>query len=259
MIEDNSDPGEIDPEELRRKLADMGAPLTPNIVNADNAWLDPIVGCIGHVSEVNGAEAEEVLGFVPTRHELSVLVKHWMTEVIDYEFEWFRWQQTSSSGSRRAAFGSRRISRIAAFIGDDAVQRAVDEAYDQFGRKHESEGGRIFRHGTEEERREFRAMCDAEAAAIHREYEEQFYANLLKFVAGEPHDIKTGTVGMEWAEIAKALIVENPVLAAPESKDMLLGLMRDRSLSGHTVHLDESHTAAVKALVHKRFDRQSAD
>ena len=63
MIEDNnSDPGELAPDELRRMLADMGAPLTPNIMNADNAWLDPVAGFIGHVSEVNGAEAEEYPG-----------------------------------------------------------------------------------------------------------------------------------------------------------------------------------------------------
>ena len=60
-----------------------------------------------------------------------MLVKHWMTEVIDYEFFWFCYQQTSSSASRRSAFGGRRISRIAAFIGEDAVQRAVDEAYEE--------------------------------------------------------------------------------------------------------------------------------
>jgi hypothetical protein len=29
----NSDPGEIDPEELQHQLAHMGAPLTPNVVN----------------------------------------------------------------------------------------------------------------------------------------------------------------------------------------------------------------------------------
>ena len=68
MIEDNNiEPGEMDPEELLR--AEIGI-LTPNVVNRDNAWLGPIGGCIGHVSEVNGAGAEEVPGLVPTRHEL---------------------------------------------------------------------------------------------------------------------------------------------------------------------------------------------
>ena len=114
-------------------------------------------------------------------------------------------------------------------------------------------------NGTEEERREFRARCDAHEAAINREHEDQFYASVLKFVGGEPHEIEPGTLGMEWAKIAKALIIENPVLATPESKDTLMGLMRDRHLSGHTVHLDESDIAAVKALVDERIDRRSAD
>jgi hypothetical protein len=63
MIEDNnSNPGQIDAEELRRQLADTGIHLTPNVVNRDNKWLEPLGGVIGHVSEVNGADAEEVPG-----------------------------------------------------------------------------------------------------------------------------------------------------------------------------------------------------
>jgi hypothetical protein len=334
MIEDNNiGPGEIDPEELRRHLADMGAPLTPNVVNRDNEWLEPIAGLIGHVSEVNGEDAEELHGLVPTRRELCVLVKYWMTKVIDYDFWLFCYHQTSSSGSRRSAFGSRRIDRIAAFLGEDGVKRAIDEAYEEFGRQHNSEAWRIFLHGTEEELRAFRAKQAAAEAARARENEDQFYASLLQFLAGEPHDIrqgtvgmtwaenaralvnenpalaapenkdmlleqmrdrysrltvvftgsevaavrdqfyasllqflagephdiKPGTVGMKWAEIAKALVVENPVLAAPEYKDTLLGLMHDRFSSAHTVHSDESDIAAAKALSDKQTDRRSAD
>jgi hypothetical protein len=77
--------------------------------------------------------------------------------------------------------------------------------------------------------------------------------------AGEPHDIEPGTVGMEWAEIAKALIVENPELAAPEYKDTLLELMHDRFLSGRTVHFDEPDLAVVKALVDNQTDGRSSD
>ena len=48
--------------------------------NADNEQAMPWGNerCLfGYVPEVNGHGAEEIAGFVPTRHELLLLVKHW--------------------------------------------------------------------------------------------------------------------------------------------------------------------------------------
>ena len=244
----NTEPQEMNVEELRRTMAAMGTPLTPNVVNRDNEWLEPIGGIVGHVSEVNGAGAQEVPGFVPTRHELSVLVKHWMTEIIQYAFWFFCYEQACSSHCRRSSFAGRRIDRIAAFIGNDAVERAIDEAYEEYGQTNNSDAWRIFLHGTDEERRAFRAECDAREAASAREYEDQFCVSILKFLAGEPHDIQPGTVGMAQAEIAKTLVSENPALAAPENKEKLLKAIRDRETS-HLVHFDKSDVAAIRALV----------
>ncbi len=237
MIEDNDiDQGEIDPGELRRRLADMGMPRTPNIVNADNAGLEPIRGnsiLIGHVSEVNGWGAGELPGFVPTRHELCLLVKCWMTEVIDFDFFFFCCEQWCSSGIRRRKLSLRRIDRIAAFIGEDAVGRAIDEAYEEYGRQQDSESWRVYLHGTEDEQRALKAKFDAADEVIAREHEDQFYASLLKFIAGEPHDIKPDTIGMGQAEIAKMLVKENPALAAPENRGVLLKEIHDRFVWGH--------------------------
>ena len=69
----------------------MGAALPSNVVNRDNGLLESI-GAIGYVSEVNGKDAAEVAGFVPTRHELLELVKHWASEIIDYDFKFFCFQ-----------------------------------------------------------------------------------------------------------------------------------------------------------------------
>jgi hypothetical protein len=138
--------------------------------------------------------------------------------------------------------------RIAALIGEDGVKRSIDEAYEEYGRQQNSEVWRVFLHGTEEERRQFRAKCDAEEGARAREHEDQFYASLLKSLAGEPPDIEPGTGWIAWKiDIAKALIVENPMLAAPEYKDTLLRLMEERFSSGHTVHFDKSDVAVVKS------------
>jgi hypothetical protein len=61
------------------------------------------------------------------------------------------------------------------------------------------------------------AEWDAYQRRIHEEHEQQFYAELLKHVGGEPNDIRPGTIGMIQAEIAK-----RPSLLSPENKQKLL-------------------------------------
>jgi hypothetical protein len=43
----------------------------------------------------------------------------------------------------------------------------------------------------------------------------------LKYLRGEPNDIRPGTVGMIWAEIAKKLADKDPGLLLPTNKDKL--------------------------------------
>ena len=199
MIEDkNGEPGDIDDDSFGEQL-------------------DDLVG----VSEIDRQEA--VAGYAPIQEELFVLVKYWMTQVMDDDFLGFCFQQTCSWRTRQSLLGNHRINRISAKIGEDEVKRAIDEAYKEYGeQQHNSEAWRIFLHGTDDERRQFREDCDAADAAIAREHRDQFYADVLKFLAGEPHDIGPGTVGMCWAEDAKRLVRENPALATPENKDVLL-------------------------------------
>jgi len=139
----------------------------------------------------------------------------------------FCYEQTCSSGSRRCAFATRRIGRIAALIGDEAVKRMVDEAYEEYG-KGQSEAWRVYLHGTEDERRTFRAQQAAEEAARAQEDDDRFYSSVLDFIAGRPHDILPGTVGMGWAETAKRLVAEDSALLALENKETLLECARER-------------------------------
>jgi hypothetical protein len=55
-----------------------------------------------------------------------------------------------------------------------------------------------------------------------KEDEDRFYAELMKFLAGEPHQIGPTTVGMAWAKIALELVTQNPELATPAYKSKLL-------------------------------------
>ena len=52
--------------------------------------------------------------------------------------------------------------------------------------------------------------------------EEDFYKEVVKFVRGEAHDIKPGTIRMVKAEIAKRLIAESPDLLAEDKRPDLI-------------------------------------
>jgi hypothetical protein len=56
---------------------------------------------------------------------------------------------------------------------------------------------------------------------MSREDEERFHNELLKYLRGEPNDIRPGTIGMIQAEIAKKLTEKDPTLLLPTNKDKL--------------------------------------
>ena len=141
------------------------APLfeTPNVVNPDNQSLHPI-GSIGHVDEVNGPGAIGMPDFIATRHELLQLAKYWFTVAIDYEFFMFLYQQTGSDWLRKMHFGYRRVNRIAACLGDAAVEQACKEAEGTFVKTVDANAWRIFCEGTAEE-----------IAALHKKVNEDVW------------------------------------------------------------------------------------
>jgi hypothetical protein len=62
---------------------------------------------------------------------------------------------------------------------------------------------------------------DAWMKEISQKHEEEFHLELLKYVRGEPNDIRPGTIGMYKAEIAKELIEKDASLLLPVNKDKL--------------------------------------
>jgi len=56
---------------------------------------------------------------------------------------------------------------------------------------------------------------------MSRKSEEEFHIELLKYLRGEPNDIRPGTNGMCMAEIAKKLFENDPTLLLPINKDKL--------------------------------------
>jgi len=110
---------------------------------------------VGYVDEVNGPNSVEMPEFVPTRYELIQLAKYWATIVIDLRFDYFLYTQTGSSEYRRSVFAKRRIARIAEILGQEEVNKMIDQAYEEYGKNQNARAWSIFLNGTPEEQEAF--------------------------------------------------------------------------------------------------------
>ena len=63
---------------------------------------------------------------------------------------------------------------------------------------------------------------EADLAAKAAKDEQDFYDEVVKFVRGESHNIRSGTNGMMKAEIAKRLVAESPELLAKDKRPRLI-------------------------------------
>ena len=94
--------------------------------------------------------------FVPTRYELTQLAKCWMTIVINLRFDYFLYTQTGSSEWRLGAFARRRVGRIGKILGQDEINKVIDQAYEEYGKEQDPRAWSIFLNGTPEEKEAFR-------------------------------------------------------------------------------------------------------
>ena len=101
---------------------------------------------------------------------------------------------------------------------------------------------------------EFKAKRDAWEATSAEEHDDQFYADLLRFVADQPNNIKPGTIGEQDAQIAKRLVSEDPTLVSPDRRKELMEKIRT---GGKVVVYVEPHDdtalADMMAVIEKRF------
>jgi hypothetical protein len=101
---------------------------------------------------------------------------------------------------------------------------------------------------------------DAAWGAIAQESEKNFYNEVAKFVRGERHDIRPGTIGMIKAEIAKRLIADSPDLLAEDKRPELIKAVnliyeRDHAV---TVQLSETDLAVIRMLATHEDDLPQA-
>jgi hypothetical protein len=85
---------------------------------------------------------------------------------------------------------------------------------------------------------ETQAEWDAFQEALSRKYDDHFYADLIRYVKGEANGIGSGTIGQIQAEIAKALIAEEPTLGEPDMRMALMAQVKER--------YDQEHAVVVK-------------
>jgi hypothetical protein len=74
-----------------------------------------------------------------------------------------------------------------------------------------------------------------------------FHAELLKFLAGEPHDIPPRTVWVRMAEIARDLVAEQPDLRLPANRDTLLARI-DKVVTANYVSKEGARIALARML-----------
>lgn len=134
----------------------------------ESRGLGPLQGkgmTIGHVDVIVGGDGLEVPGFVATKHEIKQIVRHWATEIIDLDFEFFLYACTGSSEWRTRAFANRRLHKIASFIGEDEVRRIFGEAEQTFAKSVDQRAWKIFKEGTLEEQERFQEEVQDRLAA----------------------------------------------------------------------------------------------
>jgi hypothetical protein len=138
---------------IEKYLRDLQAPgLTP-----DAEGLGAIaVGnfAIGVVDEVNGKGALEENGFVPTRHELSILARYWLEKVLTMQFDCFLYAESGSTESRVLPYANRRLRRIEQILGADAIETLDREVMSQREAKVEPWLWKMFVEGKEPARDE---------------------------------------------------------------------------------------------------------
>jgi hypothetical protein len=137
-----------------RYLQDLHAPGLP----PDSDGLGAIragnfrIGCAPKVNGDGGALEEN--GFVPTRHELSIVARYWLEEVLTLNFDWFCYRQAGGSEMRVRPYAYRRLARVERILGADAIKSLEREVMSQRAAKENPWLWKMFLEGEEPARDE---------------------------------------------------------------------------------------------------------
>lgn len=86
---------------------------------------------VGHVERIHGEGGRPCPEYIPTRHELSLLARHWLREWIGFQIDWALAGQVGSAEVRIEAYAYDRLTAIANLIGHDVVRSIRDDVEKQ--------------------------------------------------------------------------------------------------------------------------------
>ena len=104
--------------------------MTSVVRNTENERLEPIgIGPIkiGRLDKEEGAEAQEIPGFIPIIHELLALVGYWQRRATNRRFYSWLDIQSNPGLSPLVEFARHRVAQIAEQIGEDEVNKVLEE------------------------------------------------------------------------------------------------------------------------------------
>lgn len=86
----------------------------------------------GRSYEIHGEQGAPCPDYVPTKHELDLLARHWAGVKVEIEDFWQIHEQVGSSDMRQNAYANLRLRRIAKHLGDARIHELIEEAWKKF-------------------------------------------------------------------------------------------------------------------------------
>lgn len=158
-----------------------------------------------YVHEVNGAGAAEVAGYIPTRHELVQLVQYWYGRLLDDEWFRFLYGGWDSRELRIGRFAPRRIRRAAEAIGQEEVDRAIQQVRDAFKAKlNDTQLWEIFEAGNDEQ---WDAVRNESWRPILEEYAEGDFERLEQLQRESPGDLFAVVLAADTADPRRVILI----------------------------------------------------
>jgi hypothetical protein len=103
-------------------------------------------------STVNGEGSTPCPDYVPTRYEVLELARHWYFELLDLETYFCYYATVGSDDWRIMAYAKRRLDRMAAALGMDAVEAVYKEVEAEFRKRMGDRDWDVCKQGSPEER-----------------------------------------------------------------------------------------------------------
>lgn len=104
--------------------------LMPNeLLDTDKSVAAVQVGnaLIGYDPAITGPGAVPCPGFVPTRHELEVLARHWLEIDLGLKADFETTGQSGSTEWRRQVYANQRLALLEQTLGSEELDRIIDE------------------------------------------------------------------------------------------------------------------------------------